>query len=97
MRSLPRRVVFSLPREGRRTDLEKEAKVYTLDESSFEIGEAISPPGVLVEPVEVNSNRCVYRIKVFDLDLLTAQSNPVVAFKTNRPDEPEFQIEILLR
>ncbi len=97
LRSLPRRIVFAKNRGVGQSDLEKEIKIYTLDKTPFNIREAISPPGVQVKRVDAETNNTLFNVQVSDLGLLAGQPNPVIVFRTDRPDEPEYPVEILLR
>lgn len=95
LRSLPRRLVFSRADLAQGNAGRKQIKVYTLDGSAFETTDFKAPEGMSLRKLESKTGECFFEVTVEDLNILPP--DPRLTFGTNLPEEPEYQVEILLR
>ncbi|MCA9416341.1 MAG: DUF1573 domain-containing protein [Candidatus Omnitrophica bacterium] len=93
-RSLPRRVVFS---KSQAAGGKKDIKVYTLDESPFQITHFEAPPGMEVQPLKSTPTESFFTVTVTDPTALANQPEPRIVFSSDKADESEFEVEVLLR
>lgn len=95
LRSLPRRLVFSKADLSPSEPSGKQIKIYTLDGAPFETTDFKAPEGMSLRKLESKTGECFFEVKVEDPNKLPP--NPRLTFGTNLPEEPEYQVEILLR